>query len=67
MDITLISLVFYLLLVDSFGALWVAFLGQRWYINNVGFASKWFPPAKGWAIVYFVLALLLVLQHHSLV
>ena len=66
-DISWVTILFYLLLVDSIGAIFVAFLGSRWYVSYLGVASEWFPPAKGWALLYFGLALLLVLTHHGYV
>lgn len=65
-EITLIDLIFYLLLVDSIGAIFVAFGARGWYLDKVGIMARWFPPAKGWAVLYFALALLLVLQNVGL-
>ena len=66
MEVTWIDILFYLVLIDSIGALWVAYFGERWFMHHMGVMAKYFPPAKGWATVYFVLALLLVLQQQNL-
>lgn len=49
-----------ILVIDSLGALWVAWFGQRWYLHHVGMLSMYLPPAKGWALWYFVLTLLIL-------
>ncbi len=61
LELRWLDILFILFLIDSIGALWVAFFGERWFVHHVGVMAKYFPPAKGWAILYFVLSLLLVL------
>ena len=66
-DISWLDILFLLLLVDSLGAIWVAFVGERWFVHHMGVMARYFPPAKGWALWYFVLALLLVLVSQGII
>tara|TARA_B100000508_G_scaffold59047_1_gene45826 strand:+ start:4052 stop:4252 length:201 start_codon:yes stop_codon:yes gene_type:complete len=54
-----IYIFFTLLLIDSMGAIIMSWFGQKWWMNATGSFAKHFPPAKGWAIVYFVLVLII--------
>lgn len=54
MELSLLEIIFILFLLDAIGAVWVAWCGRRWFIHNFGVISRWFPPAKGWALYYFV-------------
>jgi len=49
----------YVLLIDSALAVAVAWYGQRWYSRRVGIVACYLPPAKGWAVWYFLLAMLI--------
>jgi len=51
------TVVFYLLLLDSIGANLVVWLGEAWYTKHIRFISQFFPPAKGWALYYLILVL----------
>ncbi len=53
----LINIIFYILLVDSISANLVMFFGEQWYIKHFRTVSRYFPPARGWALYYFVLVL----------
>jgi hypothetical protein len=56
MEYTWIDIVAILILLDSMGALWFAWFGNRWFIHHMGVLAKYIPPAKGWALWYFILA-----------
>jgi len=51
------SIIFYLLLIDSIGANLVIWFGEEWYVRHLRLISRLFPPAKGWALYYLVLVL----------
>lgn len=57
---TILDIISYMLLFDSLGAVWIAFIGRKWFVHNFHAISRFFPPAKGWALLYFVLALFIV-------
>lgn len=67
MEYTWIDIIAFVFLIDSIGALGVAFLGQQWYLHHMGILGRYFPPAKGWATLYFIVALLLVLSVRGIV
>ncbi|OYV84097.1 MAG: hypothetical protein B7X04_01210 [Parcubacteria group bacterium 21-54-25] len=46
---------FYLLLVDGVSRNLVVWFGERRYTRHFRPFSRLFPPAKGWALYYFVL------------
>lgn len=48
-----------LLLIDSIGAMLLAWFGRKWWYNTTGSFAKYFPPAKGWTVYYFVLVLVI--------
>lgn len=54
---TFLDIIFWLLLIDSLGAMWVAWFGQKWYLHHLRIFVRYFPPAKGWAAYYFILVL----------
>lgn len=54
---TIQEVVFYLLLIDSMGAILVATFDQKWYTKHFRIFSRFFPPAKGWGTFYFMLVL----------
>lgn len=60
-DFTLVQILAVLLVIDSVGAIWVAWCGKRWFVRYFGMVARFFPPAKGWALLYFVLALIIAL------
>jgi len=51
------SAVYYLVLLDSIGAIILSFFFADWYMKNYKGFWKHFPATKGWAIWYFVLVL----------
>ena len=55
MDI--VTIIFFLLLIDAISANLVAYFGSEWYLRHVQTMSKWFPPAKGWTLYYLALVL----------
>jgi len=57
MEWTLETIVFFLLLIDSVGANWVAWFGHKWYISHFRTLSRFFPDAKGWTVYYLILVL----------
>lgn len=62
MGYTWIEIVAFVFLIDSVGAIGVSFFGQQWYLHTMGIYSRYFPPAKGWSLLYFTVSLLLVLN-----
>lgn len=54
-----IIIVYALLLIDSIGAILMSWFGQKWWIQAFGPLAKYFPPAKGWALLYFILVLII--------
>ncbi|MCA9353926.1 MAG: hypothetical protein KC877_00215 [Candidatus Kaiserbacteria bacterium] len=52
-------IVFSLLVVDSVGAIIMSWCGRRWWIHNLGVFAEYFPPAKGWSALYFLLVLVI--------
>ena len=58
MDISFEVIIFYLLVIDSIGAVFVAwFGGKEWYNKHVGILARYFPATKGWTLYYLVLVL----------
>lgn len=54
------TLVFYaVFLIDSIGAIIISWFGDVWWKRFIGPLAKYFPAAKGWAILYFVLVLVI--------
>ena len=60
MEVSLESIIFVLLLIDSIGANLLSWTdGKKWYRKNFRIFSRYFPATKGWTTYYFVLVLLL--------
>jgi hypothetical protein len=57
MEINWLAIIYTLFLVNSMGAIIVAWFGSKWWIYSVGTFANWFPPAKGWSVLYLVLVL----------
>lgn len=51
------AVIFYLLLIDSLSANLIVWFGEVWYIKHFRIFSRFFPPAKGWALYYLILVL----------
>jgi len=52
------AIIFYLVLLDSIGAVITSFFFAKWYKKNINKGLvKHFPATKGWAIFYLVLVL----------
>lgn len=51
------SIIFYLLLLDSITANFVAMYGEKWYVHHFRIISRLFPMTKGWTLYYLVLVL----------
>jgi len=51
------EIIFYLLLIDSVGAVLVTLFGAQWYTKHFRLFSRVFPPASGWAVWYLILVL----------
>jgi hypothetical protein len=49
--------IFYLALIDSLGAIVIAFFFAGWFKKNYRGFWKHFPTTKGWALIYFILVL----------
>lgn len=52
-------IIFYILLIDALAVNFVIWFGSRWYSKGLQSFSRWFPPAKGWAMYYLLLMLLM--------
>ncbi len=50
-------IVFYLLLLDSIVVNLLAWFDGKWFAKNFRTFSRYFPIAKGWAALYFLLVL----------
>jgi len=59
MEIQWTIILFTLLLIDSIGAILVAWFGQKWWTHAAGPLATYFPAAKGWSVLYFVLVLII--------
>lgn len=57
MTFNLEALIWYLLLLDSIGAVITALCCAKWFKKNYKGFWKHFPVTKGWAIFYLVLVL----------
>ena len=57
---TWIQIIAILLVVDSLGAMWIAWFGKRWFLQYFSIFARYFPPAKGWTTWYFVLTLIIL-------
>lgn len=51
------AIIFYLLFIDSVGAVLTAFIGEEWYVKHFRLISRWFPATKGWTLYYIFLVL----------
>ncbi len=48
------TIIVFLLLLDSIGAILFAYTdGKKWYQKHFRLISRWFPMAKGWPLLYF--------------
>lgn len=54
---TIEAILFYILLIDAISCNLVVLFGPEWYGKHFRIFSRWFPPAKGWALYYLVLIL----------
>ena len=59
MELNWIIVLYALLVIDSVGAIIMSWFGQKWWIQLSGPFAKYFPPAKGWSTLYFVLVLII--------
>lgn len=50
-------IIFFFLLIDSIGANLVVWFGNKWYTRHFRWLSRFFPPARGWALYYLILVL----------
>ena len=55
--VSLEGVLFYLLLIDSFGCNIVSWFFPNWYKKRFKKVSKHFPATKGWSISYLLLVL----------
>jgi len=53
------AIIFWVLLVDSIGANFMAWFGSSWYLHHFRLMSRYFPLAKGWTAMYLVLVLVI--------
>ena len=59
MEINWVVIIYMIFLIDSIGVVTMSWFGQKWWMHYAQPISKYFPPAKGWAIVYFTLILII--------
>ncbi|MFC1721242.1 hypothetical protein ACFLY0_01055 [Patescibacteria group bacterium] len=56
MELSIYSIIFYLLLIDSVSANVIAWSGGRaWYAKHFHIIARYLPMAKGWATYYLIL------------
>jgi len=51
------QIIYYLILLDSIGAVILSWCCQKWYKKNYKGIYKHFPATKGWCLAYFILVL----------
>lgn len=51
------QIIFWLLLLDSLIANFIAYFGVRWYVRHFRILSRFLPITKAWAGFYLVLVL----------
>jgi len=51
------DVIFFLLLIDSLSANFLVWFGADWYLHHFRLISRFFPPARGWALYYLLLVL----------
>jgi hypothetical protein len=60
MEIIIFKVMFWLLLIDSLGANFMAWSnGDKWYHKHFRLMSRYFPMTKGWAVYYLILVLII--------
>jgi len=52
-----LDILYALLVIDSVGAVLMSWLGRKWWFQVLGPMAKYFPPAKGWTLLYLILVL----------
>jgi hypothetical protein len=57
MPISIHAIIFYILLIDSVGAVLTALMGGAWYSKHFRLMSRYFPVTAGWALGYLSLVL----------
>ncbi len=65
----IIQIVFYLVLLDAAGAVFVSYFGfSKWFHDKFPRLTKYFPITKGWTTVYLILILIIgYLIHQEIV
>jgi len=53
----MLEIIFWVLLVDSLIAVYIAWLGDKDYWNRMKFFKRFMPLTKGWTVWYFILVL----------
>lgn len=53
------QVIFYVLLIDSMGAVLLSWggVGKKWYNKNFSLFSRYFPMSKGWSAYYLLLVI----------
>ncbi|MCA9362416.1 hypothetical protein KC906_03495 [Candidatus Kaiserbacteria bacterium] len=59
MELNWTFILYTLLLIDSMGAIIMSWFGQKWWLQYTGRFASYFPPAKGWSVLYFILVLVI--------
>lgn len=59
MEIHWIFVFYVVFLVDSIGAVLMSWFGQKWWMVHASPISRYFPAAKGWAMLYFAAVLII--------
>ena len=53
------TIIYLLFLLDSLGVILMSWFGKKWWQTYAGPVAVYFPPAKGWALLYFILILII--------
>lgn len=51
------QVIFWILLVDSIVANFIAYFGRRWYVRHFRVISRMLPVTRAWAGYYLILVL----------
>jgi len=55
--VIIIQIIFWVLLIDSLTAVYIAWFGNKDYFNKFTFFKRYIPITRGWTVWYIVLVL----------
>ena len=55
--LSLEAIIFYAVLIDALFANLMIWFYPKWYAKKFKSLSRWFPPSKGWCLLYLVLVI----------